>query len=70
MATVQHACYVAQCDECKNDYENDDQVTMHYPSAEEAINVAETDGWQTFDNRLICSQCAPALVVAAASPAA
>lgn len=58
MATDQHTCYTARCDECRNDYENDDQMIVHFDSAEAAIDGAVGDGWQHLsDGRLLCGRC-------------
>jgi hypothetical protein len=63
MPIRQHTCYVAVCDECKNDYENVDMWTPHFDSAGEAMDEVEADGWvQLADGSVFCDCCIPDLV--------
>lgn len=63
MNITQHTCFTANCDECKDSYENGDCVTLHYESADEAIDEAEDCDWVSLsDGRLICDRCIKDLV--------
>jgi hypothetical protein len=59
----QHGCFTAHCDDCGNSYENGDGVTLHYDSAEEAIDEAEGNDWVMLsDGRLVCYGCVSDLI--------
>jgi hypothetical protein len=59
----QHSCFTAHCDDCGNSYENGDGVTLHYDSAEEAIDEAEGNDWANLsDGRLVCYGCVSDLI--------
>jgi hypothetical protein len=63
MPIRQHTCYVAVCDECKNDYENVDMWTPHFDSAGEAMDEAEGNDWAHLaDGSVFCDCCIPDLV--------
>jgi hypothetical protein len=56
MATTQHTCFTAVCDECHDAYEND--LVIHFDSPEEAEAGAVGDSWQHLpDGRLLCPRC-------------
>jgi hypothetical protein len=58
VSTAQHTCFTVKCDDCKNDYTNCEYVTMHYDSAEEAVQTAIEYDWIQLPDRLICDSCA------------
>ena len=62
MTIRQHTCYVAVCDECKNDYENG-EYTPYFDSPGEAMDEAGSSDWvQLADGAVFCNRCIPVLV--------
>lgn len=49
-------CYIASCDRCKD--EPDDEGPYHWPSEKEAIEyLVDNYGWETEDGKLFCDDC-------------
>lgn len=56
MTVKQVTCFIAACDDCNDDYEQD--YTPHWPSAAEAIDGAVDNGnWWSKDEALLCYDC-------------
>jgi hypothetical protein len=52
----QVTCYIAECDDCGDEYEHD--YTPHWPSEAEATDDAVSCGeWWTDGTTLLCSDC-------------
>ncbi len=63
MPVIKQTCYVAACDECKNQHENADMWTPHFDSPGGAMADAEGNDWtQLADGSVFCDQCIPDLV--------
>jgi hypothetical protein len=56
MTTKVLTCHIAICDDCKAEYEED--YTPHWPSAQEAVDDAESSGeWWSAEGVLLCNRC-------------
>lgn len=58
MAAKQVTCYIAVCDDCGEEYDNEDGYTPHWPSTIEAIDDAvDSADWWNGGTELLCRDC-------------
>lgn len=54
-------CLTVHCDQCGCGFDDWD-YEPHFTIEADALMVAEAEGWQTVDGRLLCDACATVLV--------